>query len=149
MPSPARTQGDLETVLRQRFGYPSFRGAQGDICAHVTAGQDALVVMPTGAGKSMCYQLPALAMGGTTLVVSPLLALMKDQVDTLVEKGVRAVAINSTLSSGERRAAIEGVLRGDFELVYVAPERFSEYFLSRLQRADIRLLAIDEAHCLS
>ena len=149
MPSPARTQGDLETVLRTRFGFPSFRGAQGAICAHVTAGEDALVVMPTGAGKSMCYQLPALARGGTTLVVSPLLALMKDQVDALVEKGVRAVAINSTQTASERRAAIEGVLDGAYELVYVAPERFSDYFLRRLARADIRLLAIDEAHCLS
>jgi len=149
MPSPARTQGDLETVLRTRFGFPSFRGAQGDICAHVSDGSDALVVMPTGAGKSMCYQLPALAMGGTTLVVSPLLALMKDQVDALLEKGVRAVAINSTLSAGARRTAIEGVIRGEYELVYVAPERFSEAFLRRLREADIRLLAIDEAHCLS
>ena len=99
MPTPARTVGALESVLRNRFGHPAFRGAQGDICAHVTAGRDALVVMPTGAGKSMCYQLPALAMGGTTLVVSPLLALMKDQVDALVAKGVRAVAINSTQSA--------------------------------------------------
>ena len=149
MSSPARTQGDLETVLRTRFGYPSFRGAQGDICAHVSAGEDALVVMPTGAGKSMCFQLPALAIGGTTLVVSPLLALMKDQVDALVEKGVRAIAINSTLSASARRSAIDGVLAGDYELVYVAPERFSEHFLRRLRQADIRLLAIDEAHCLS
>ncbi len=149
MPTPARTVGDLERVLRSRFGYPTFRGVQGDICSHVTAGRDALVVMPTGAGKSMCYQLPAIAMGGTTLVVSPLLALMKDQVDTLVAKGVRAVAINSTQTASERRAAIEGVLAGDFELVYVAPERFSDHFLRRLASADIRLLAIDEAHCLS
>ena len=149
MPSLARTEGDLETVLRTRFGYPSFRGAQATICAHVTAGENALVVMPTGAGKSMCFQLPALARGGTTLVVSPLLALMKDQVDALVAKGVRAVAINSTQTANERRAAIDGVLRGAYELVYVAPERFSAHFLRRLSQADIRLLAIDEAHCLS
>ncbi len=149
MNSPARTVGDLESVLRTRFGYPSFRGAQGDICAHVTAGRDALVVMPTGAGKSMCYQLPALARGGTTLVVSPLLALMKDQVDALRDKNIRAVAINSTLSSAERRTAMDGILAGEFELVYVAPERFSDHFLRRLKQADIRLLAIDEAHCLS
>ncbi len=149
MPTPARTVGELESVLRTRFGHPTFRGAQGEICAHVTAGRDALVVMPTGAGKSMCYQLPALARGGTTLVVSPLLALMKDQVDTLLAKGVRAVAINSTLNATERRTAIEGVIAGDYELVYVAPERFSDHFLQRLKTADIRLLAIDEAHCLS
>ena len=147
--APLPTEGDLEKVLRSRFGYPTFRGGQGAVCAHVSSGQDALVVMPTGAGKSMCYQLPALARGGTTLVVSPLLALMKDQVDALRARGIRAVAINSTLSSAERRAALDGVLDGSYELVYVAPERFSRHFLQRLQRADIRLLAIDEAHCLS
>jgi len=147
--APLPTEGELEKVLRSRFGYPAFRGGQATICAHVTAGRDALVVMPTGAGKSMCFQLPALARGGTTLVVSPLLALMKDQVDALVQRGVRAVAINSTLSSAERRDALDGVLEGRFELVYVAPERFSEHFLRRLKHANIRLLAIDEAHCLS
>jgi len=147
--APLPTEGELEKVLRSRFGYPAFRGGQASVCAHVTAGRDALVVMPTGAGKSMCYQLPALARGGTTLVVSPLLALMKDQVDALQARGIRAVAINSTLSAAERRDALDGVLNGRYELVYVAPERFSEHFLRRLQRADIRLLAIDEAHCLS
>ncbi len=141
--------GALEKVLRTRFGYPTFRGGQGEICAHVAAGQDALVVMPTGAGKSMCYQLPALARGGTTIVVSPLLALMKDQVDTLVKKGIRAVAINSTLSTTERQQAIAGVINGDYELVYVAPERFGDAFIRKLNSADIRLFAIDEAHCLS
>lgn len=139
----------LEKVLRSRFGYPAFRDGQSGICAHVASGEDALVVMPTGAGKSLCYQLPALARGGTTLVVSPLLALMKDQVDALCEKGIRAVAINSTLSSDERRQALRGVINGDYELVYVAPERFGDHFLRRLRDADIRLLAIDEAHCLS
>jgi ATP-dependent DNA helicase RecQ len=140
---------DLESLLRNRFGHPAFRGAQSAICAHVAAGGDALVVMPTGAGKSICYQLPALARGGTTLVVSPLLALMKDQVDALVAKGVRATAINSSISTEERKKRMAGLRNGAYELVYVAPERFTPGFIAQLQTCDIRLFAIDEAHCLS
>ncbi|MFT4974615.1 MAG: ATP-dependent DNA helicase RecQ [Myxococcota bacterium] len=140
---------DLEALLQERFGHPGFRDGQGDIIRHIASGQDALVVMPTGAGKSLCYQLPALARGGTTLVVSPLLSLMKDQVDGLVEKGIRATFINSTLSSAERRNRIKEVIAGEWELVYCAPERFSPRFLQQIRDADIRLLAIDEAHCLS
>ena len=140
---------DLDRILRTRFGFPAFRQGQREIVAHVASGQDALVVMPTGAGKSMCYQLPALARGGTTLVVSPLIALMKDQVDALARKGVSATLINSTLTPDERDARIAGLRRGEFELVYVAPERFTPRFLEALQGADLRLFAIDEAHCLS
>jgi ATP-dependent DNA helicase RecQ len=106
-------------------------------------------VMPTGAGKSLCYQLPALARGGTTLVVSPLLALMKDQVDALQARGVRATAINSTVKGDERRRRMEGLRNGEFELVYVAPERFSDAFVRAMQDVPLRLLAIDEAHCVS
>ena len=140
---------DLSTLLNERFGHPGFREGQQAICAHVSDGDDALVVMPTGAGKSLCYQLPALARGGTTLVVSPLIALMKDQVDGLVAKGIRATGINSTLTLTERRERMAALRRGEWELVYVAPERFTPAFLEDLKAVDIRLLAIDEAHCLS
>jgi ATP-dependent DNA helicase RecQ len=149
LPAPDGAPIDIDAVLKRRFGFAEFRTGQRDICAHVTDGDDALVVMPTGAGKSLCYQLPALARGGTTLVVSPLLALMKDQVDALLAKGVRATAINSQVTGDERRRRMQGLREGAYELVYVAPERFSERFLRSLQGVDIRLLAIDEAHCLS
>jgi len=140
---------DLDKLLRRRFGHPAFRDGQRVIVEHVAQGGDALIVMPTGAGKSLCYQLPALARGGTTLVVSPLLALMKDQVDALVAKGVRATFVNSTLSPEQRRDRIARIQQGEFELVYVAPERFTPRFIVDLRSVDLRLLAIDEAHCLS
>lgn len=139
----------LRDILRQRFGFPGFRKGQEQICQTIADGVDTLVVMPTGAGKSLCYQLPALARGGTTLVVSPLLALMKDQVDALTAKGVRATAINSSITMEERRERMRGLANGEWELVYVAPERFTPGFLRSLRDVDIRLLAIDEAHCLS
>ncbi|MFM2248272.1 MAG: ATP-dependent helicase RecQ [Pseudomonadota bacterium] len=148
-PSPGPDVDVLTRLLRQRFGFPAFRGGQDAICAHISAGGDTLVVMPTGAGKSLCYQLPALARGGTTLVVSPLLALMKDQVDALNAKGIRATAINSSVSTEERRRRLDGLRAGEFELVYVAPERFTPGFLRQLEGVDLRLLAVDEAHCLS
>ncbi len=103
---------DLERVLRRRFGFPAFRDGQRAVCEHVSRGEDALVVMPTGAGKSLCFQLPALALGGTTVVVSPLLALMKDQVDALREKGIRATAINSQVTGEERRARMQQLRAG-------------------------------------
>ncbi len=140
---------DVRALLQERFGFPDFRPGQREIVEHVAAGQDALVVMPTGAGKSVCYQIPALARGGTTLVVSPLIALMKDQVDGLVEHGVRATFLNSSLSAVEYRERREAVARGEVELLYVAPERFSPAFIEFLRGVDVRLLAIDEAHCLS
>ncbi|MCA9570886.1 MAG: ATP-dependent DNA helicase RecQ, partial [Myxococcales bacterium] len=140
---------DLVSLLQQRFGHGDFRPGQQAICAHVAAGGDALVVMPTGAGKSLCYQVPALARGGLTVVVSPLIALMKDQVDSLVQKGVRATFLNSTLNTSEYHARREAIERREVELLYVAPERFSPSFLAWLRRVDVRLLAVDEAHCLS
>ena len=139
----------LHDILKNRFGFDSFRGAQLDIVQHITQGSDAMVVMPTGAGKSLCYQLPALARGGVTIVVSPLLALMKDQVDFLCSIGIQATCINSSISTTERRERLMGVIAGQYELLYVAPERFSPNFISSIQRADLRLFAIDEAHCLS
>lgn len=140
---------DLDALLLDRFGFPGFRPGQREIVDHVVAGGDALVVMPTGAGKSLCYQVPALARGGMTLVVSPLIALMKDQVDALVEHGVRATFLNSSLSSAEYSERVESIRRGEIELLYVAPERFSPAFMDFLAAVDIRLLAVDEAHCLS
>lgn len=138
----------LHDVLLSRFGFTGFRGRQLDIVRHVSKGMDALIVMPTGAGKSLCYQLPALARG-FTIVVSPLLALMKDQVDALLEKGIRATFINSSITTAERRQRIQQVQQGEWELLYVAPERFTPEFLEQLRGVDVRLLAIDEAHCLS
>ena len=140
---------DPQSLLRERFGFPDFRPGQREIVEHVTAGGDALVVMPTGAGMSICYQVPALARGGTTVVVSPLIALMKDQVDALVEKGVRSAFLNSSLGPSEYRERREAVRRGEVEILYVAPERFSPAFLEFLAGVEVRLLAVDEAHCLS
>jgi ATP-dependent DNA helicase RecQ len=140
---------DLRRLLEQRFGFPDFRPGQREIVEHVAGGEDALVVMPTGAGKSLCYQVPALARGGLTIVVSPLIALMKDQVDALNERGIRATYLNSSLTAAEHEARRVGLRAGQFELLYVAPERFTPAFLLYLKSLDVRLLAVDEAHCVS
>ncbi len=139
----------LDQILLDRFGFREFRPGQREVVEHVVRGGDALVVMPTGAGKSLCYQVPALARGGLTIVVSPLIALMKDQVDALVELGIRATFLNSSITRDEYEARAEAARRGEIELLYVAPERFTPAFLRFCQGLDIRLLAIDEAHCLS
>ncbi len=140
---------DPTTILHERFGFAAFRPGQEAIVRHIADGGDALVVMPTGAGKSLCYQVPALARGGTAVVVSPLIALMKDQVDALRELGIRATFLNSSIGPSEYRERQQAVLRGEVELLYVAPERFTPAFLAFLRKVDIRLLAVDEAHCLS
>ena len=140
---------DLHDLLQRRFGFAAFRPGQEDVVTHVVAGGDALVVMPTGAGKSLCFQAPALALGGTAIVVSPLIALMKDQVDALVVLGIRATFLNSSLSSSEYGARMADLRRGEIEILYVAPERFSPGFISMLSEVDLRLFVIDEAHCLS
>ena len=140
---------DLDLIVRSRFGHQGFRPGQREVVEHVVEGGDALVVMPTGSGKSLCYQVPALARGGMSIVVSPLIALMKDQVDGLCEQGIRATFLNSSLTSSEYRERSDAVARGEIELLYVAPERFSPSFLSFLSSVDIRMLAVDEAHCLS
>ena len=140
---------ELEQLLHHRFGHPAFRPGQDRAVAHVAEGKNALVVMPTGHGKSICYQLPALARGGTTLVISPLIALMKDQVDGLQARGIRATLINSSLSWGEQQRRVQGMIAGDYDLVYVAPERFGERFMGALKQTDVRLLAVDEALCIS
>jgi len=140
---------DLNALLRTRFGFSSFRPGQEDVVRHVVDGGDAMVVMPTGAGKSLCFQVPALARPGTTLVVSPLIALMKDQVDGLQRKGIRAAALHSGLSPDARRETLQRLHDGDLEMLYVAPERFSPRFLASLDGVDIGLFVVDEAHCLS
>lgn len=137
-------------VLRDVFGYDSFRGQQAEIIDHVIAGNDALVLMPTGGGKSLCYQVPALCRPGTAVVVSPLIALMKDQVDALNQLGVKAAFINSTLAPDAAREIEARAVDGDIDLLYVAPERFAtDRFLNLLDRISISLFAIDEAHCVS
>ena len=137
-------------LLRRVFGYAEFRGEQAAVVEHLVAGNDCLVLMPTGAGKSLCYQVPALLREGTGIVVSPLIALMQDQVEALEQLGVRAAFLNSSLS-GEAAAAVEArLLSGDLDLLYVAPERLlTDRFLRLLERTHIALFAIDEAHCVS
>ncbi len=138
------------TQLRHVFGFDSFRGEQAQVVDHVTGGGDALVLMPTGGGKSLCYQLPALLRNGTAIVVSPLIALMQDQVEALRQLGVRAAYLNSTLSGAEASDIEQQLLDGGLDLLYVAPERLlTPRFLSLLDRATIALFAIDEAHCVS
>ena len=137
-------------LLRRVFGYAEFRDRQGAIVDRVIAGGDALVLMPTGGGKSLCYQIPALARPGTGIVVSPLIALMQDQVDALRQLGVRAAFLNSSQAWDEARAVEQGLVTGDFDLLYVAPERLlTERFLALLDQSRIALFAIDEAHCVS
>lgn len=137
-------------TLQKVFGYSQFRGAQGAIVERVTEGGDALVLMPTGGGKSLCYQIPALLRPGVGVVVSPLIALMKDQVDALTQAGVRAAFLNSSLSGTQARAVENQLLNGELELLYVAPERLvTPPFLALLGRVPLALFAIDEAHCVS
>ena len=136
-------------VLREIFGYPSFRPGQEAIISAVLDGRDCVGVMPTGAGKSITFQIPARLLGGTTLVISPLIALMKDQVDALSEVGLRATFLNSSLEPDERGRRVAAVLRGEFELVYAAPEGLEASLGPLMGRVRPRLLAVDEAHCIS
>jgi ATP-dependent DNA helicase RecQ len=136
--------------LKQVFGHDDFRHGQAEAVKAVLEGRDVQIVMPTGAGKSLCYQLPALCLPGVTIVVSPLIALMKDQVDELHRKGVAATFINSTLSSLETLARLSQIRAGEFKLVYVAPERFYDRsFIDAMKDINISLFAVDEAHCIS
>ena len=142
--SPARN------VLRETFGYVTFRDGQEEVVDHVVAGGDALVLMPTGGGKSLCYQIPSLVRPGTGIVVSPLIALMQDQVAALAQLGVRAAFLNSTLDASAARTTERALLAGKLDLLYVAPERLTTpRCLDLLDRAQIALFAIDEAHCVS
>ncbi len=138
------------TTLLSRFALRSFRPGQRDVIDAVADGRDALCIMPTGGGKSLCYQLPALAREGTTIVVSPLIALMKDQVDTLRSRGIDAKLLNSSLSAGEQDRVMAEMASGKVKLVYIAPERLRNgRFLDAIRTANVSLLAIDEAHCVS
>ncbi|WAH54499.1 ATP-dependent DNA helicase RecQ [Pseudescherichia vulneris] len=137
-------------VLRETFGYQQFRPGQQTIIETVLAGRDCLVVMPTGGGKSLCYQIPALVQSGLTVVVSPLISLMKDQVDQLLANGVAAACLNSTQSREEQQGIMAGCRSGQIRLLYIAPERLMlDNFLEHLAHWDLRLVAVDEAHCIS
>ncbi|HEU4885821.1 MAG TPA: DEAD/DEAH box helicase, partial [Longimicrobium sp.] len=136
--------------LRRYWGYPDFRPGQDQAIRNVLSGGDSLTIMPTGGGKSLCYQVPGTLLPGVTLVVSPLISLMKDQVDALDAAGVPASFINSTLPAGEMAARLDAAQRGEIKLLYVAPERFdAEGFRRRLANIPVSLLAVDEAHCVS
>ncbi len=138
-----------DEVLQSTWGYSEFRPGQRAIIDAVLAGRDCVGIMPTGAGKSLTYQLPARVLGGTTLCISPLIALMKDQVDALCELGFRATYLNSTLDPEERRARIRGLQRGEYEIVYAAPEGLEASVGWALDGVSLRLIAVDEAHCIS
>ena len=141
---------DVQEALRTYFGFDSLRPGQDEVVQAIMAGRDALGIMPTGGGKSLCYQLPALCRPGLTVVVSPLIALMKDQVDALQSRGIPAAAVNSSLGAEEYRQVMQALRFGELKVVYVAPERFAqEGFMNLLRSLPIALLAVDEAHCLS
>jgi ATP-dependent DNA helicase RecQ len=150
VPGTDSTVSDASEVLRRVFGYDSFRRNQQGIIEHVIGGGDALVLMPTGGGKSLCYQIPALVRKGTGVVISPLIALMQDQVDAMLDLGVRAGFLNSTQDPGERHRMESAFVAGELDLLYLAPERLRmEQTLRLLDRGAISLFAIDEAHCVS
>lgn len=143
-------QPEPQAVLKECYGYASFRGEQGHIIDHVIAGQHALVVMPTGAGKSLCYQIPSICRQGVGIIISPLIALMQNQVEALRQLGIKVAAINSSQSSSEREQAQAQLIKGELDLVYVSPERLlMADFLASLQHLTVALFAIDEAHCVS
>src|SRR5436305_9871531 len=141
---------DLIATLKKHVGYDQFRPLQREFINDALGGRDVFVLMPTGAGKSLCFQLPALVRNGLTIVVSPLIALMKDQVDALQSSGIPATYLNSTLDREEAKARWRGLHRGQYRMLYVAPERLMlDTFLERALNWDIAQFAIDEAHCIS
>src|SRR5215469_13061105 len=146
MPDLAATQ----RLLRKTFGFAEFKPGQADIVAAILDGRDVLAVMPTGCGKSLCYQLPALMRDGLTVVVSPLIALMRNQVAQLCGYGVAAAALNSANDPAENRVIIDRIARGELRLVYVSPERLLKAeTLELFKSAKVAMLAVDEAHCIS
>ena len=141
---------EINNILKENFGYEAFRGQQEEVIHSVLTGNDALLLMPTGAGKSLCFQVPALYLDGVTIVISPLIALMKDQVDALREKGIEAGYLNSSLSKAEQREVEEALFFGHYKLLYVSPERLMmDSFQETLEECDISLFVVDEAHCVS
>ena len=146
----SRALDPLRRTLRRTFGIGNLRPGQGDVIASVLGGHDTLAIMPTGAGKSLCYQLPALHLEGTTVIVSPLISLMKDQVDKLIELGLDASQVNSTLTGREEAHAVGRISAGKTEFVFTTPERMADAeFIATLSGATIDFLVIDEAHCIS
>jgi ATP-dependent DNA helicase RecQ len=140
----------MHQVLSERFGYSDFRPGQKSIIDAVLQGANALVVMPTGSGKSLCYQLPALLREGCAIVISPLIALMKDQVDSLQAQRIAATFINSSLSGAEQAERLRACRAGAYDLLYVAPERFrNARFVDAMAQTHVSLFAVDEAHCIS
>lgn len=141
---------DKYSILKQYYGHSAFRAGQEALIDAILSGRDALCVMPTGGGKSLCYQIPALLLPGITLVVSPLISLMKDQVAALKSAGVPAAYINSSLTGEQIRTVYTRTRKGAYKLIYVAPERLeTNSFLSLMQEMDVSFLAVDEAHCIS
>src|ERR1700744_2413509 len=141
---------ELLPLLKQYFGFTSFRPLQAEIIRDSLAGKDVFALLPTGGGKSLCFQLPALAQNGLTVVVSPLIALMKDQVDALTASGIAATFLNSSLDAAESRERLSKLRMGKYRLLYVAPERVMlDGFLRDLREWNVNLIAIDEAHCIS
>src|SRR5271163_2240613 len=144
--------GMLETpleALKQHFGFTAFRPGQEQVVERLLAGHSAVAVFPTGAGKSLCYQLPSLLLPGLTLVVSPLIALMKDQTDALAARGIPAERLDSTLDAQQYRSIMEQVRSGRLRLLYVSPERFNnERFREAMRQVRVSLIAIDEVHCI-
>ncbi len=146
----SRSAGTIHAILQQVFGYPSFRDQQEDIVVHALSGKDSLVIMPTGGGKSLCFQIPALASTGLTLVISPLIALMEDQVKALRANGVMAAFVNSTQNSREKREILKDLDSGVLKLLYISPEKaMTAAFLQYIGKKEVALVAIDEAHCVS
>jgi ATP-dependent DNA helicase RecQ len=138
------------TILKTIFNFDQFRGDQEKIINSIISGENALILMPTGGGKSLCYQIPALAMSGTAIVISPLIALMKDQVDALLKKDVKAALLNSSISKSEQKSIEKELLKGNLKILYVSPERImTSFFQNILDKINISLFAIDEAHCVS
>ena len=140
----------VDKTLRETFGFPALREGQRAVIDRLLAGKSVLAIFPTGAGKSLCYQLPALLLDGVTLVISPLIALMKDQIDFLVKKGIAAARLDSSVESAEARDTYGKLRDGSLKILYIAPERLAnERFLMTLARMNIAMLAVDEAHCIS
>ncbi|MDP1590316.1 MAG: RecQ family ATP-dependent DNA helicase, partial [Prosthecobacter sp.] len=141
---------DLHATLKQHFGHKAFRAGQEQVMEALLAGRSALALFPTSAGKSLCYQLPALLMDGVTLVISPLIALMKDQVQALRARGIAVARLDSSLSADEAMQVFDDMRNGTLKLLYIAPERLmNENFVERLKRLKIAMMAVDEAHCIS
>jgi len=141
---------NIKEILKRYYGYDEFREGQENIINSIIDGKDILGIMPTGAGKSICYQIPAIYFSGTTIVISPLISLMKDQVDALNDIGVKATYINSSLSSSQFELVYKNAKEGVFKIIYVAPERLeTDSFVKLLNEINISQIAIDEAHCVS